>query len=104
MGRGRKSKLQFGIDHADHIDGIATRANNMGIYTVESLIDGIYYFFEDDECVIAGTNGHMKMKIDTAEQMAQELTDIINDVRESDRTPMSSKAIGKMLERDFAHG
>lgn len=103
MKRGRKSKLQFGLHH-DHIDMMATRANNMGIYTVESLVNGIYYFFEDDSCVIASTNGHMMMSMDTAEQLVQELAEIIKDVRQDkreSRTPMSSKAIGKMLERDF---
>lgn len=101
MKRGRKSRLQFGLNNADHMDMVATRANNMGIYTVESLMSGIYYFFEDDECVVAGTNGHVKMTIETAEKLAEELAAIITDVRENDRTPMSSKAIGQMLERDI---
>lgn len=104
MKRGRRSKLQFGLSH-EHIDTMATRANNMGIYTVESLVNGIYYFFEEDSCVIASKNGHMMMSIETAEQLAKELAEIIDDVREDrreHRKPMSSRSIGKMLERDFA--
>lgn len=98
MKRGRKSRLQFSETNADHLDNMATKANNMGVYVVESLMNGVYYFFEEGECVIASSSGHMKMDIDTAEKLAQELADIVCDVRESDRTPMSSKAIGRMLE------
>jgi hypothetical protein len=101
MKRGRKSKIKFGVERANHIAEKATRANNMGIYTVESLVDGICYFFESGECVVAGGNGYVRMSIDTAKQVAEELSAIIEDVAHNDRKPMSSRAIGKMLEGDF---
>lgn len=100
MARGRKSIMQFNTNRSEHMDGVATRANNMGIYTVESLMDGIYYFFDDEECVVATWSGNVRMKIETAEMMAKELSAIIRDVRGNDRTPMSSKDIGKMLESE----
>ena len=104
MKRGRKSKLEFHEYRESHndIDTKATRANNLGMYTVESLTSGIYYFFDDEKCVIAGTSGFVMMSRETAKQIADEFADIVREVNENHRTPMSSKAIGKMLERDFA--
>jgi len=86
------------------IDAIATAANNMGIKTVESLRSGIYYFFEDDEVVIATVRGSAKMKLATAEIIVAELTDMINEFRADQKAglkPMDSRKIQKMLQEDF---
>jgi len=87
-----------------NIDTMATKASNMGIYTVDSLISTVHYFFEDDEVVIATPNGHLRTTIDRAETLAKELTDLIPEIRNGrreGRTVMDSRSIGKMLESDF---
>ena len=52
MGRGRKTPIEIGIS-TRHIAELATSATSMGIYTVESLKGGIYYFLEDDDYRLA---------------------------------------------------
>lgn len=100
MARGRKSKIKFGLNHP-HIGEMATRANNTGAYTVESLESGIYYFCEGDEIMVATTNGHLRMKLDVAELVANEIHGIASDYRQFEgRTPMSSRRISKMLESE----
>ena len=103
MSRGRPPKLAFGPGD-DHIADKATRAANVGIYTVESLSDGIYYFFENDYVTIATKRGSVKMKLSTADTIVNELSDIIRDVRQNrkdGRKPMDARSIGRMLESDF---
>lgn len=98
--RGRKPIIQF-ANEDKHIAEIATLATNMGIYTVESLKGGIYYFCEDDKIVIATSRGYMKTDISTAEILAEELNGIIYDFRtymREGRKLMDTRSISKMLE------
>lgn len=91
--------------HKRDVDILATRANNMGIYTVESMVGGTQFFFEDDHVVISTKYGYIHMTIERAETIAEELLEIIPMVRQDrreGRKPMDSRSIGKMLERDFA--
>ena len=100
MKPGRKPLIAFGTGE-EHIVNKATHAGNIGIYTVESLLNGIYYFFEGDKVVIGTHSGYMLTTLDTAETMANELIDIIQDVRQNQRDrryPMNEVEISKMLE------
>ena len=102
----RARNIEFGIyPEKRNIDDVATRAGNMGIYTVESMVGGTTMFFEDDKVVISTQWGYLFTSIDRAEMLAKELTELIPMIRQSKRDgrrPMDSRAIGKMLERDFA--
>lgn len=87
-----------------NVETMATRASNDGIYTVDSFIKTIHYFFEGDEVVIATPYGYMRTTLDKAETIGKELLDIIPMVRDDikqGRKPMDSRAIGKMLGSDF---
>ena len=100
---GRPSVIEFRKKNY-RIWDIANTAGNMNIYTVESLKDGIYYFLEDDYVVIATASGHMKMRLSTAETIAEELSGICKDFRtdkREGRVPLGGKEIQKMLSEDF---
>lgn len=87
-----------------NIEEIATRATNQGIYTVDSEVRTVHYFFEDGKMVLGTPNGHLRLSMDMAETIASELVEIIPEVRQhtySGRKIMDSRSIGKMLERDF---
>ena len=98
--RGRKPIAVFGYENK-HIDYTARVATNKGIYVVESLRNGLYYFLDEGQVVIATSGGHMRVDMDVAELIASELAGIIadykNDQREH-RVQMDSRAISKMLE------
>jgi len=98
--RGRKPIAVFGYENK-HIDYTARVATNKGIYVVESLRNGLYYFLEGEQVVIATSAGHMRVDIETAELIASELGGIISDFRNDQhehRVQMDSRAISKMLE------
>lgn len=100
MTRGRKPIAVFGYENK-HIDYTARVATNKGIYVVESLRNGLYYFLDGDQVVIATSAGHMRINLETAELIAGELCGIIADYKESkreNRVQMDSRAISKMLE------
>lgn len=87
-----------------NIEEIATRATNQGIYTVDSEVRTVHYFFEDNYMVLGTPNGHVRMTLDRAEAIAKELTEIIPMIRDdmrNGRRPMDSRSIGKMLESDY---
>ena len=97
--RGRKPAATFGRGER-HLAETATVATNNGVYVVESLRVGLYYFLEGDQVVIATSGGFMKMELDVAETMAAEFGGIINDFKKNKRDgrePMDSRAIGVML-------
>lgn len=87
-----------------NIDEIATRATNQGVYTVDSEVRTVHYFFEKGVMTLGTPNGDLQLSIDKAERIAKELVEIIPEVRQhtdSGRTIMDARAIGKMLEGDF---
>lgn len=98
--RGRRPIAIFGAD-TRHINEIATTAANAGAYTVESNASGICYLMQGDIVVIASSGGFVKLHLSTAEIIADELYDILQqykaDKREG-RMPMSTREIQKMLE------
>lgn len=98
--RGRKPVAVFGYENK-HIDYTARVATNKGIYVVESLKNGLYYFLDDGQVVIATSAGHMRIDLETAELIASELGGIISDHKANQRehrVQMDSRAISKMLE------
>ena len=98
--RGRKTVATFGNTNK-HMAETATIATSKGIYVVESLLNGLYYFLDGDECVVATSAGYMRIELETAKTIAKELTGIVDDykaVRRSGRKPVSERAISKMLE------
>ena len=100
MTRGRKPVAVFGYENK-HIDYTARVATNKGIYVVESLKNGLYYFLDDGEVVIATSAGHMRIDIETAELIVSELGGIIADYKANQRehrVQMNSREISKMLE------
>ena len=100
MTRGRKPVATF-CSKTIHLDETATRAGNIGVYTVESMKTGLCYFFEDESIVIATASGYMKTDLKTAELIAREIADISADFRQnrrSGRLPMNERDISKMLE------
>lgn len=101
--RGRKPIAIFG-GYNYQINEVATSASNKGAYTVESICPGLVYFIFNDKVTIASERGSMTVHITAAEQIAEELLDIIADFKywqREGRTPMDSRSIGKMLESDF---
>ena len=102
MTQGRKPIAVFGYENR-HIDYTARVATNNGVYVVESLKNGLYYFLDDGQVVIATSAGHMRIDIDTAELIAGELAGIIADYKANERehrVQMNSRAISKMLEAE----
>lgn len=101
----RPKDLTFSVyNKPKNIEELATRATNQGIYTVDSEVRTVHYFFEDGVMVLGTPNGHLKLSMDRAERIAKELVEIIPEVRQhtdSGRRIMDSRSIGKMLERDF---
>ena len=100
MSRGKKPIAVFGYENK-HIDYTARVATNKGIYVVESLRNGLYYFLDDGEVVIATSAGHMRIDIQTAELIADELAGIIRDYKvdqREKRMQMGSRDISRMLE------
>lgn len=85
-----------------NVDKMATRASNDGIYTVDSFIKTLHYFFEGNEVVISTPYGYLRTSLDKAETIGNELVEIIpmvkQDLRDG-RKPMNAKAIGQMLRR-----
>ena len=94
MTQGRKPIAVFGYENK-HIDYTARVATNKGIYVVESLRNGLYYFLDDGQVVIATSGGYMRIDMETAELISSELAGIIHDFKvdqREHRTPMSSRA------------
>lgn len=98
--RGKKPVAIFGYANR-HMAETATIATNKGIYVVESLCGGLYYFLEDEQVIIASSGGHMRVDLETAEMIASELAGIIADYKadkREGRKPMNTRQISKMLE------
>ena len=68
-----------------NVEQMAARASNVGVYTVDSLIKTVHYFFEGDELVLATPNGYIMTSVDKAETICEELAEIIPMVRENER-------------------
>ncbi len=83
---------------------MATKASNDGLYTVDSMIPTLHYFFDGKYVTLATPNGRIRMTIDRAETISEELAEIIPMVRDdikNNRRPMDARSIGKMLEKDM---
>ena len=56
------------------------KAENSGVYAVESLVAGVAYVCADDEFAIATSNGHIRMPREDARSTAQEIAGISTDL------------------------
>ena len=56
------------------------KAENSGVYAVESLVAGVAYVCADDEFAIATSNGHIRMPREDAMSIAKEIVGICNDI------------------------
>lgn len=56
------------------------KAENHGVYAVESLMNGVAYVYKDDEFAIATCKGHVRMNKKDAVKMAKEIIDIFSDI------------------------
>ena len=56
------------------------KAENSGVYAVESLVAGVAHVCDDDEFAIATSNGHIRMPREDARSIAQEIVGICNDL------------------------
>ena len=63
------------------MESVALKAEDLDVYTVQSLKEGIYYFCADEAVVISTQNGFIWMNEKTAEIVAEELTEILKDVK-----------------------
>ena len=84
-----------------HINEMATTATNMGAYTVESLVNGLCYFIDDNTVVFGTHTGFMKVNMSTAKTMAKELPQILADYtanRHNGLEQMSTREIQRMLD------
>ena len=59
----------------------ADKAGMHGVYSVESMKNGIWYFCADRAIVISTIDGFVWMKEETAETVANELLGILEDVK-----------------------
>ena len=87
-----------------NVEIMATKATNEGVYTVDSLIATLHYFFEGNEVVLATPHGYIRTDLDRAETIGKELVELVPEIREDRRVgrkPMDARSIGKMLESDF---
>lgn len=81
MTKGRAVTV-VGYDKKKPIDKVCEKAENMGIYNVESEKRGVAYMYEDDEIAIVTSRGHMLMSVDTARVVAEELIGLIEDIKD----------------------
>ena len=56
------------------------KAENSGVYAVESLVAGVAYVCADDEFAIATSDGRIRMPREDAKSIAQEIVGICNDL------------------------
>ena len=77
--RGKKARVK--ITQEEHnLISFLKRAENSGIYAVESLVSGVAYLCADDEFAITTSNGHIRMTKEDAKSIAQEIVGICNDI------------------------
>ena len=77
--RGKKARVK--ITQEEHnLISFLKRAENSGIYAVESLVAGVAYVCADDEFAIATSNGHIRMPREDARSIAKEIVGICNDL------------------------
>ena len=77
--RGKRARVSITQEEHNLITFLK-KAENIGVYAVESLVSGVAYLCADDEFAIATSNGHIRMPREDARSMAQEIVGICNDL------------------------
>ena len=74
-------RARVSITQEEHnLTPLLNKAENSGVYAVESLVAGVAYVCADDEFAIATSNGHIRMPREDARSIAQEIVGICNDL------------------------
>lgn len=60
--------------------GICEKAETLGIYNVESERRGVAYMYDSDEIAVVTCRGYMRMSLDTAREIVDELKGLIDDI------------------------
>lgn len=84
MAKGKAVKV-VGYARKKPVDVVCERAEALGIYNVESMKRGVAYMYADDEIAIVTNRGHLIMSVDTAKCMIEELTGLIEDIKDMRR-------------------
>ena len=84
MAKGKAIQV-VGYDRKKSLDVTCERAESLGIYNVASMRRGVAYMYADDEIAIVTNRGHVTMSVDTAECMIEELTGLIEDIKDMRR-------------------
>lgn len=81
MDRGRAVTI-VGYPEKRPIDKVCHKAENMGIYNVESEKRGVAYMYDSGEIAIVTSRGHVMMSFETAETLVEELFGLIKDIKD----------------------
>ena len=84
MAKGKAIKV-IGYDEKHPLDKICEKAENMGIYNVESEKRGVAYMYALDEIAIVTARGRVEMSVETAETLIEELKGLIEDIKDMRR-------------------
>lgn len=74
-----------GFDRKKPVDVQCRRAEDYGIYNVESEKRGVAYMYADDEIAIVTSRGYLRMSVETAACLCEELTGLIEDIKDMRR-------------------
>lgn len=81
MAKGKAIEV-VGYDRKISVDGQCYKAETLGIYNVDSERRGVAYMYAEDEIAIITCRGHVRMSVDTAKCMIQELTGLLEDIKD----------------------
>lgn len=81
MSVNKKWPTRAGRTKDRNMDGLATKADAMGVYTVESLVKGVCFFLDREDIVISSGGGFFRMSQMDAMKICKEAVEIIKDYR-----------------------
>ena len=84
MYKGRAITIQ-GFDRKRPLDKLCDKAENNGIYSMESERGGVAYMYEDDEIAIVTSRGCVRMSVETAGLLVEELSGLLEDIKDMRR-------------------
>lgn len=79
MAKGRAIDV-VGYDRKKDLDSLCKRAETLGIYNMESERRGVVYMYESGDVAIVTCRGHLRMTLDTARELVDELRGLIEDI------------------------
>lgn len=81
MSVNKKWPTRAGRTKDRNMDRLATKADAMGVYTVESLVKGVCFFLDREDIVISSGGGFFRMSQIDAMKICKEAVEIIKDYR-----------------------